>query len=172
MSLPLPDQPRTAVDRVTLAEVPLAVVRHAGVRQSDLRDLFDSSFRAIGAAASAGDLQPTGPAVAIYDGDPADVFDLALGLPVAQLPSGTLERDGVEIVGHQLAAGAYAALSHVGSYEGLSGAWERLIDGVTEGGAQPAGVWVEVYVSEPTPESDPSTLRTDLLVPVVLDDVV
>lgn len=172
MSLPLPDRPRTAVDWLTLAEVPLVVVRHTGVRLSDLRDLFDRSFRAIGAAASAGDLQPTGPAVAIYDGDPADVFDLALGLPVAQLPSGTLERDGVEIVGHHLAAGAYAALSHVGFYEELTGAWERLVDGVTEGGARPAGVWVEVYVSQPTPESDPATMRTDLLVPVVLDDVV
>ena len=71
-----------------------------------------------------------------------------------------------------LPGGAYAAVSHVGSYDGLSAAWERLLTGVTEGGALPRGAWVEVYVSQPTPESDPATMRTDLLVPVVLDDVV
>lgn len=172
MSLPLPTEPRTAVDWVTLEDVPLAVVRHTGARQGDLRDLFDRSFRVIGAAVAAGDVQPTGPAVAIYDGDPADVVDLAVGFPVAQAPDAALERDGAEIVGHHLPGGTYAAVSHIGSYDGLSDAWERLLAGVTEGGAQPWGAWVEVYVSQPTPESDPATLRTDLLVPVVLDDVV
>lgn len=171
MSLPLPTDARTAVDWVTLADVPLAVVRHHGVRMGDLRELFDTSFRAIGAAASSGEVEPTGPAVAVYDGDPADVFDLAVGLPVAELPSGTLEHDGVQVVGHHLPAGAYAALSHIGSYDGLPQAWEHLLAGVQEGGAQPRGVWAEVYVTEPGPEADPSTMRTDLLVQVVLDEI-
>lgn len=170
MSLPLPSEPLSAVDWLTLEEVPLAVVKHHGLRSGDLREVFDSSYGAIGAAIGAGSVTPAGPAIAWYSGDPAGEFDLAIGFPLAQPLAEPVGEGDLRIVHDHLPAGSYAALSHVGSYDGLAGAWERLMQDVREGGARPVGPWGEVYVTEPSPEADPAAMRTDLLVPIVLDD--
>ena len=50
----------------------------------------------------------------------------------------------------------------MGSYDELGRSWQRLTTWIAEQGLQPAGPMWEVYVTEPTPETDPVTLRTDL----------
>ena len=169
MSLTLPTEPLTSVDWLTLEDVPFAVVKHHGVQLDDLVHVFDQSFGALGAAIAAGDIVPAGPAVALYSGDPDTQVDLSVGFPLAEPLTGHLEQGEARIEHEHLPAGTYAALSHVGSYDGLAGAWEVLLEGVKEGGARPSGRWAEVYVTQPSPEADPATMRTDLLVAVVVD---
>ncbi|PWD50136.1 AraC family transcriptional regulator [Serinibacter arcticus] len=171
MSLPLPTEPLSTVDWLTLPDVPLAVVKHHGVTTGDLRSVFDASYGALGAAIAAGLITPAGPAIAVYAGDPEAALDVAIGFPVAEPLEASHDEGDLQIVHDHLVGGSYAAVSHVGSYDGLGAAWERLLEDVKEGGARPSGHWAEVYVTEPSPEADPATMRTDLLVPVVLDEI-
>ncbi|MFE3293547.1 GyrI-like domain-containing protein [Rhodococcus sp. NPDC059234] len=166
MPLPLPAEPNTSVAWLDLDATPLAVLRHGAVTMADLAGLFDTGFQALGAAIAAGELTPTGPAVAIYRGDPATTFDLEIGFPVAQAIAAPIAVDGAVVVGSQLPAGPAATLSHLGAYDGLPTAWEKLMTAVQAGGATLRdGTMVEVYVTQPSPEADPATMRTDLIVP-------
>lgn len=160
-----PDAPFGPADSLELDAVPLAVIRHEGIRIADLRDVFDSGYAAIGAAFSAGTLIPAGPALAIYHGDPMGVFDLELGFPVQAPPSDPIATgDGAAIIAATLPSGQAVASSVFGSYDGLGAGWAGLVARAAEAGLHPRGVWIEVYVSDPG--VDPDELRTDLLMPV------
>ena len=160
-----PDTPDGPADSLELDAVPLAVLRHEGIRLADLRDVFDTGYGAIAAAFAAGRLIPTGPALAIYHGDPMGVFDLELGFPVQTPPSAPIATgDGTAIVASSLPTGQVVATSVFGSYDGLGAGWAGLVARAAEAGLHPRGVWIEVYVSDPGVE--PDELRTDLLMPV------
>lgn len=160
-----PDAPFGPAHSLELDAVPLAVIRHGGIRIADLRDAFDSGYAAIGAAFAAGTLIPAGPALAIYHGDPMGVFDLELGFPVQAPPSDPIATgDGAAIIPSTLPTGQAVASSVFGSYDGLGAGWAGLVARAAEAGLHPRGVWIEVYVSDPG--VDPDELRTDLLMPV------
>ena len=160
-----PDAPFGPAHSLELDAVPLAVIRHGGIRIADLRDAFDSGYAAIGAAFAAGTLIPAGPALAIYHGDPMGVFDLELGFPVQAPPSDPIATgDGAAIIPSTLPTGQAAATSVFGSYDGRGAGWAGLVARAAEAGLHPRGVWIEVYVSDPG--VDPDELRTDLLMPV------
>lgn len=160
-----PDAPFGPADTLELDAVPLAVIRHEGIRIADLRDAFDSGYAAIGAAFAAGTLIPAGPALAIYHGDPMGVFDLELGFPVQAPPSDPIATgDGTAITASTLPTGKAVATTVLGSYDGLGAGWAALVARAAEAGMHPSGVWIEVYVSDPG--VDPDELRTDLLMPV------
>lgn len=157
----LPAEPYAHGARVELDAVPLAVVRHEGVRLDDLRELFDTTYPAIGALFGTGTLVPAGPALAVYHGDVQQAFDIEIGFPVIDPLTSPVRAGELEVVGVTLPAGPAVAATHLGPYDGLGEAWGRLVD---TPGVSPRGTWIEVYVTEPGP--DPSTLRTDLLMPV------
>ncbi len=149
-------EPLTEPTQVTLDAAPTAVVRHERVTLATLRPLFDSGFMAIAASGAS----INGPAFALYRGDTGAEFDLDLGFPVAE-PLAQPVR-GVETVEpSQLPAGSAWALSHLGAYGSLHESWGRLDEHVRGLGLTPSGL-LEVYVTEPSPEIDPTTLRTDL----------
>lgn len=159
------DAPFGPADRLDLDPVPLAVIRHEAIRLADLRDAFDSGYRAIGDAFAAGTLLPAGPALAIYHGDPMGVFDLELGFPVQAPPSDPLATgDGTAIVASTLPSGSAVATTVLGSYDGLGAGWAALVARAAEADLHPRGVWIEVYVSDP--DTAPEDLRTDLIMPV------
>ena len=149
-------EPLTAPTFVTLEAVPTAVVRHHGVTMATLRPLFDEGYSAIAASGAA----LAGPAFALYSGDPSAEFDLDLGFPVAQPLMGPIA-GMVTVEPLELPAGPALALSHLGSYGSLSESWGRLGADAARRGLE-AIAMLEVYVSEPSPEIDPATLRTDL----------
>ncbi|CAD5139696.1 AraC_E_bind domain-containing protein [Microbacterium sp. Nx66] len=160
-----PDAPFGPADSLELDAVPLAVIQHKGIRLADLRDAFDTGYGAIAAAFAAGRLIPTGPALAIYHGDPMGVFDLELGFPVQAAPSDPIATgDGTAIVASALPTGQAVATTVFGSYDGLGTGWAGLVARAAEAGLHPRGLWIEVYVSDPG--IDPDELRTDLLMPV------
>lgn len=138
---------------LTIEPEPTAVVRHTGVTIGDLPALFDAAYPAVAASGAA----PIGPAFAIYHGDPSKVFDIEIGFPVAE-PLGSVPG---AVVPSTLPPGPALALSHQGSYDTLPAGWDRLMAEARSRGLTPLG-WLEVYVTEPTPDLDPATLRSDL----------
>ncbi|WP_217184264.1 GyrI-like domain-containing protein [Streptomyces sp. AC495_CC817] len=160
-----PETPFGPADRLDLDPVPLAVIRHEGITISDLRDVFDRGYRALGATFASGALAPTGPALAIYRGDPMAVFDLELGFPVVQAPTAPIDvPDGPPITASVLPSGPATATTYLGSYEGLGPAWMGLVERTLAQGVQPRGISIEVYVSDPGSASE--ELRTDLVLPL------
>lgn len=157
-------EPYADVTWLELDETHLAVVRHDGVTIADLPALFDAGFGALGSAIASGALSPVGPAVAIYHGDPSQTFDLEIGFPLGQPLPEALTVGETELAGSRVLAGPAAALSYWGAYDGLSTAWEKLMSAVHAAGATiRANSLVEIYVTEPTPDADPATLRTDVI---------
>ncbi|WP_181057687.1 MULTISPECIES: GyrI-like domain-containing protein [unclassified Pseudoclavibacter] len=162
-TLPLPDSPRQGVERFELSAVPLAVARYDNVSMRELRTLFDTTFQAMAAAIGADKVHPSGPALAVYHGDPSQTFDVEIGFPVVEpIREKTLVGD-VTIQNSTLPAGAAAGASHLGSFDGLGESWGRLIQDLRDSGDEP-GSTVEIYVTEPSPDMNPDDLRTDLIV--------
>lgn len=160
-----PDTPFGPATRLELDAIPLAVIRHEGIRLSDLRDAFDTGYRAIGATFADGTLTPTGPAIAVYYGDPMGVFDLELGFPVQAPPSAAIPVGTAgSVVASALPSGSAVATTLHGSYDGLGDAWAALAERAATEGLHPRSIWIEVYVSDPDTEED--QLRTDLIMPV------
>lgn len=62
-----------------------------------------------------------------------------------------------------LPGGSIATMSHVGSYDRLGEAWGAFLEAV-ESSDRTAGLpfW-EIYLTEPTPEADPESMRTELV---------
>lgn len=149
-------EPLTTPTALTLEAAPTAVVRHRGVTMATLRPLFDSGFTALASSGAA----IGGPAFAWYRGDTGGEFDLDIGFPLAEPLAQPVQ--GVETVEpSRLPSGSALVLSHLGAYGSLHESWGRLDEHARRHGLTPTGM-LEVYVTQPSPELDPTTLRTDL----------
>ncbi|UYO95838.1 GyrI-like domain-containing protein [Microbacterium sp. M28] len=159
-----PATPFGSADRIELEPHPLAVVRHESIRIDDVRAAFDTGYAAIGRLFADGTLQPAGPALAIYRGNPMEQFDLELGFPVAVTLTGPVEANGTTVSPAVLPAGRALATTTHGSYDHLGSAWSALVESADAAGLSPRGISIEVYVSDPT--EAPERLRTDLILPL------
>lgn len=159
-----PAAPFGPLEQLDLEAAPLAVIRHNGLRIADLQDAFDAGYSAIALTFAGDALNPTGPALAIYHGDPMDVFDLELGFPVQSPPENPIPTaSGSVIVASALPSGSAVATTVLGSYDELGAGWAGLVERAGAEGLRPGGIWIEVYVSDPG--TAPEELRTDLLMP-------
>ncbi|NHB85437.1 GyrI-like domain-containing protein [Tessaracoccus sp. HDW20] len=129
---------------------PTAVVRHEDVTLTDLPALFDAGYQRVVAVTVALDIPITGPAVAVYVGDPHEVFTVEIGFPVAGAFS---PADGVRP--SSIPGGSLAVLSHIGPYDALPAAWARLTAFLADQGLRPGDRVGEVYVTEPSPRPTP-----------------
>lgn len=136
--------------------MPTAVIRER-VTMATLPSLFDRAFTAIGPVLEGQGVQPAGAAFGYYLSVPTDSFELEAGLPVAAPIT-----DAGEVVASELPAGAVARATHAGAYDTLGDSWGALVAWVEEQGRTAGTRMWEVYVTEPSPEMDPATLRTDL----------
>lgn len=150
--------------------VPTVVVRANDVPMATISGLFDAIFGTAFPAAFAQGLQPAGPAFALYtrltDG-PDAVADLEIGFPLdgpllEQLDDDPVEVDGLRVVASAIPAGDVAVTSYIGGFDGLGEAWGRFLAEIRAMGRAPATPFWESYVTEPSPDMDPATLRTDL----------
>ena len=142
------------------------VARFDDVTMADIRTIMDTGFSAVGQVLQELGVQPVGGAFSKYDGDPSQTFSIELGFPVAEALDEPRNVRDVVVIPSSLPAGRVATVSHVGGYEALGEAWGSFMawlrqQDVTLG----QGFW-EVYVTEPDPEADPATVRTDLVVPL------
>lgn len=149
-------EPLTEPTLVTLPGGPSAVVRAQARTLDSLRPLFDTGFTAI---ASSG-VEPVGPAFAIYLDDPSGTFDLELGQPIAE-PLAEPVPGLITVEASELPVGEALGISHLGAYGSLHEDWARLGEEAERQNVRPSA-WLEVYVTEPRPDMDPTTLRTDL----------
>lgn len=138
---------------------PTAVIRGA-VPMTEITTFYDRSFTEVAAEIGRQGRSPRG-AFGLYLAPPADVIELEVGFTV----DADIEPDG-DVVPSSLPGGRVARLVHHGAYDGLGEAWGALMTWVGEQGLAPAGPMWEVYVTDPTPEMDPASLRTDLFCPV------
>lgn len=142
-------------ETVDHVQTPTAAVRGT-VTMAEIRDFYDGTFGRVAAALERQEVTPTA-AFGLYLSPPSETFELEVGFVVDR----TIEADG-DVLPSELPAGRAARLIHLGAYDGLGGSWDRLMTWVAEQGLAPAGPMWEVYVTEPTPDADPSSMRTDL----------
>jgi effector-binding domain-containing protein len=145
-------------------EVPTVVNVAKDYPMGRMAEIFDSTFTALFPALGDQGIQPVGPAFALHTRMPTDTVDFEVGIPVDRpLQRATNSDAGVTLSPSRLPGGRIAIVSHLGSYDGLGEAWGRFMQAVADSGNQPALPFWEIYVSEPSPEADPSRLRTDLV---------
>lgn len=144
---------------VEVESTPTAVVR-GSVPMTEITDFYDRSFTQVAAVVQHQGVSPQG-AFGLYLAPPAEVIELEVGFVVDRAVEAA-----DDVVPSTLPGGRVARLVFHGAYDGLGEAWARLVAWVGEQGLAPAGGMWEVYVTEPTPDTDPATLRTDLFCPV------
>jgi len=151
-ALPLTPEPALAPTRATLpSDLPVVQLRHRGVTLDRLPALFDAGYAVLAR------LGPIGPGFAIYDGEVTATFDLTIGFPVAGPPQAV----PADVEYASFPAGEALLLSHLGPYDTLPAAWDRLATAAAEQDLRITRA-VEVYVSDPTATA-PADLRTDLV---------
>ena len=146
----------TTPELVEVTEQPTAVIR-GRVPMAELPAFFDRAFGALAEWLGRHGVTPTGPAFARYPGPPGEVADLEVGFPVES----TIEVDG-DIEPSTLPAGTAARTVHAGGYDGIGETWGALAQWIASEGRAPGAALWETYVTEPTPETDPADLRTEL----------
>lgn len=156
-------EPRAALELVDTAEVTTAVVTATGYPMAELRTLFDTAFSGLFPVLGQRGVHPAGPAFALYHRMPDDTVDIEVGVPIeVDLGDPAELEDGFTVEQSRIPAGRVAAISHLGGYDGLGQAWDEFMAAVERSGASPRLPFWEVYVTEPSPETDPATMRTDL----------
>ncbi|MBU7597869.1 GyrI-like domain-containing protein [Streptomyces sp. P38-E01] len=152
----MPNRPAAEPEIVEIAETPTVVVRDR-VAFVDFPEFFDRSFPLLADAVVAQGLTITGPAFSRYHGEITETADVEAGFPVDRAP----EPDG-RVTASTLPGGRVARLVHVGSYDGLPDAWAALGSWIAGRELAERDDFWEVYTTEPTPETDPADLHTEL----------
>lgn len=170
--------PVEGVRLLRVPAVPTAVVRATDVPMSTIAGFFDSAFGKAFPALFAAGVTPAGPAFALYTRtveEPEFTADIEIGFPLdgpllEQIDDEPVEVDGLHVVASVLPAGDVAATSHLGAYDGLGQAWGEFMGAIGAMGRAPGTPFWESYVTEPSPDMDPATLRTDLFCPARTPD--
>lgn len=166
--VPVPSRP-------ALTEAPelvTASVRVEGFPGAHLPILFDGVFSRLFPALGQAGVEPVGAAYSLYSRVPADTVDLEVGIPVDRVLDGEVDLGRIEtpdggafaLVARASAkpGGRIATAAHLGGYDRLGEAWQTFIGALEAQGERVAMPFWEVYTTEPTPDMDPATLRTDL----------
>lgn len=156
--------PADGVEFLQVEETPTLVRKVRDQPMDRLAEVFETAYSAVMRHAEAIGVAITGPAFALYTSMPTNVISLEAGVPVdrpADQPS-TME-DGLIIEPSVLPGGNIARMTYFGGYDGLPDAWRTFMQALAAEGKQPDLPFWEVYVSEPGPDVDPATLRTDLV---------
>ena len=143
--------------------VPTVVVAARDYPMGELPTLFDSTFRVLFPALAERGIAPAGAAFSLYHRSPGATADLEVGIPVATALTEPITVGDVVLTPSTLPAGSVATASHLGSYDGLGDAWGNFMAAIVASGRAPSLPFWEVYVTEPRPDMDPATLRTDLV---------
>lgn len=146
-----------------------------GVTTATFAQIADRIPELIGALISHG-TTPTGAPFFRYLEIKGEAMTVQVGVPV---PAGVTLPDHLTpfpVENGELPAGRYAFLTHVGPFDGLYGATERLLAWAGEQGLDVDGEivdgvekWVarlEIYLTDPRIETDPAKYRTELVVKV------
>ncbi|WP_282070468.1 GyrI-like domain-containing protein [Janibacter hoylei] len=157
--------PHEGVSYLVTQQIPTVVRLAQDVAPDGMPAIFDETFAALVPALAEAGVQIAGPAISLHHRMPGATMTFEAGFPVAAPLDGQLEAGGITFLPSSMPATQVATVSHLGGYDGLGDAWGRLMQQVAADGHQPALPFWEVYVTEPSPDMDPATLRTDLVLP-------
>lgn len=150
------------LELTTLESKRLAAVRHVGPYNQ-----IGPAFRELGRIAGGAGLfkSPGTLMVGVYHDDPAttpaEKLRSAAGVTIDDdiaIPEGLVEE--------HIKGGEFAVVTHLGSYEGLPGAWRRAAEAVTaDGRRRRRAASYEIYLNDPSqvPEAE---LKTQIYLPV------
>lgn len=155
--------PHEGVSYLVTQQIPTVVRLAQDVAPDGMPAIFDETFAALVPALAEAGVQIAGPAISLHHRMPGATMTFEAGFPVAAPLDGQLEAGGITFLPSSMPATQVATVSHLGGYDGLGDAWGRLMQQVAADGHQPALPFWEVYVTEPSPDLDPATLRTDLV---------
>ncbi|RPF21000.1 GyrI-like domain-containing protein [Myceligenerans xiligouense] len=134
---------------------------HETVRMDELQDFFPRAMTAAAEALAERGMEPTGPAVALYNGMEGETFDVTAGFPVSP---GAAPSD--DVVAAMLPGGATIEAIHQGAYDHLSDTYEELTAWFEGNGMEMPPVMWEEYLVGPESEADPGRWRTRIVYPV------
>ena len=144
-------------------EVPTAVVIQQDFPMYDMPSLMDGTFAHLAEALAARGIRPIGPAFSLHHRAPVATADLEVGFPVDTPLTVDLELpSGYEVTGSVIPGGRVGWISHIGGYGGLAEKWGAFTEDLGERKEQMTYPFWELYVTEPHPDMNPATLRTDL----------
>lgn len=139
----------------------VAVVRRH-VRGDELAAFYDTAYGEVARTVGEAGARIVGPAFGWYHGMPAETFDVAAGFPVEGVEPGPLG-GRVDVV--EQAGGPALVALFVGPYDDLGAAWQEVEARRAEDGRDGRGDFWEEYVTEPSPDGDPSRNETRLVLP-------
>lgn len=151
------------IEYVEQSVTPTVVVKATDFPLGEMGQLFDAVFGAVFPVLEERGIAPAGPAFSLHTRIPSDTADLEVGLPIQETFGEPVPLGDFQLQASEIPAGRTARTTYVGSYDGLGEAWGAFMEAVVEAGNQPAFPFWEIYVTEPSPEADPATMRTDLV---------
>lgn len=151
--------------RIDLEPALIAAVR-ATVPIADLSAFYDTAYTKVTYAVGREGWRIAGPAIGWYHDAPTDAVDLTAGFVIEGAERGA-ESDDVRVV--EMPGGAALVLTHVGPYDRLPEAWDRLEVERAELGVDGRGDFWEEYVTDPSPGGDPDANITRLVLPLRAD---
>lgn len=140
----------------------VAVIRKV-IPMAEMRNFFDTAFASVFHAVGEAGGTLAGAPFGWYRGMPSDTVDVTAGIPVTGLDLGPLAGD-VEVVDRP--GGRAVVAVHVGSYDGLPESYGQVQGWMAEQKLEPRPEMWEEYLTEPTPEADPSTMETRIVWPL------
>ena len=142
---------------VVTTEPQVTAVIAGVIPAAEIRSFYDSAFSTIPGVLASQGVSIVGAPFGRYNGPPGATFDLEVGFPVdAEV------KPEADVRASTLPGGKVARLVHAGGFEGLGDSWGRLGTWIGEQDLIPSRVFWEVYLTEPTPDTDPADLRTEL----------
>ena len=160
-------EPVSDAEFIEVEAVDTVVVKLTDYPMKDMPAAFDSTFGALFPVLEAHGISPTGPAFALYHRMPTDTATFEVGIPVDKPLAEPVTTDsGLVVESSHLPAGNVARISYFGPYDAMGEGWGSFMYAISAAGRAPDLPFWEIYVTEPHPDIDPATLRTDLVVKV------
>jgi len=155
---------------VELTPQPTVAVRvQRPISELDLGELFDFHLPNIADGIANRGAEPAGPPYGRYHEFGPEQVDVEIGIPVSMPLAGLraiAECEAGELGSSELPGGSAAVCVHLGPYDGLSEAYDRLHDWIHASGRDEGpGPW-ESYIDDPSEVADASQLRTELVWPL------
>jgi effector-binding domain-containing protein len=157
-------EPHSEVEFIDVESYDTVVQKVTDYPVAQMADVFDKTYSTLFPLLAARGIAPVGPAFALYHRLIDELATFEVGIPVDRpLEAAETTDSGVVIEPSKLPGGTIARISHFGPYDKLGEAWESFMEAVTVAGRLPDLPFWEFYITEPGPDVDPATLRTDLV---------
>jgi effector-binding domain-containing protein len=125
-----------------------------------LSEVMGASYGVIMQVMQFSGAQPAGPPFAMYHNMDMSNLDVEIGFPVAEATQGS-----GRVKAGKLPGGRAAVTLHVGPYEKIGEAYNRLTAYVTKQGLNPESFCYEFYLNDPA-ETPPEQLKTEIYFPL------